>query len=151
MGDQALAGGVFRRGGGYFLKMGWGVALAGSGKDKAVCRKVSALTPGVLDLSGKTTVSELAGLISRAAMCVTNDSGPMHLAAALNAPLVAIFGPTDSIWVGPYGRPESVLRAGLTCSPCYLRRIKDCPFGHACMKQVTPALVIQRIERMLSK
>jgi lipopolysaccharide heptosyltransferase I len=135
---------------GYFLKMGWGVVLAGSGKDRAVCQKVSGLAPDVVDLSGKTKVSELAALISRAAMCVTNDSGPMHLAAALGAPLVAIFGPTDSIWVGPYGQPDSVLRAGLACSPCYLRRIKDCPFGHACMKQVTPALVIQRIERLLS-
>jgi lipopolysaccharide heptosyltransferase II len=134
----------------YFLQTGWGVVLAGSGKDRAVCQKVSAQTPDVVDLSGKTTVSELAALISRAAMCVTNDSGPMHLAAALGAPLVAIFGPTDSLWVGPYGQPDSVVRAGLPCSPCYLRRIKDCPFGHACMKEVTPELVIGRIERLLA-
>jgi len=134
----------------YFSGIGWGVVLAGSGKDRPVCEKVAAQAPDVVDLSGKTSVSELAALISRAAMCVTNDSGPMHLAAALGAPLVAIFGPTDSLWVGPYGMPDAVLRAGLACSPCYLRKITDCPFGHACMKEVTPALVIQRIERLMS-
>jgi lipopolysaccharide heptosyltransferase II len=133
----------------YFLEQGWAVVLAGSGKDRAVCQRVSAAAPGVLDLSGKTTVSQLAALIRQAAMCVTNDSGPMHLAAAVGAPLVAIFGPTDSLWVGPYGKPESVVRADLPCSPCYLRRIKDCPFGHACMKQVTPAQVIARVEQLL--
>jgi ADP-heptose:LPS heptosyltransferase len=105
----------------------------------------------VLNLSGKTTVSELAALLRRAGMCVTNDSGPMHLAAALGAPLVTIFGPTDPLWVGPYGQPGAVIRVGLECSPCYLRRIKDCPFGHACMKQVTPAQVIQRIEERLKR
>jgi heptosyltransferase-1 len=133
----------------YFLEKGWSVVLAGSGKDRAVCGKVMAGAPGVLDLAGKTSVSELAALIGRADMCVTNDSGPMHLAAALGAPLVTIFGPTDSLWVGPYGQPGAVLRAGLPCSPCYLRRIKDCPFGHACMKQVTPEQVIRRIEESL--
>jgi ADP-heptose:LPS heptosyltransferase len=73
----------------------------------------------------------------------------MHMAAALGSPLVAIFGPTDPLWVGPYGKPESVVRADLPCSPCYLRRIRDCPFGHACMKQVTSAQVIARIEQLL--
>jgi lipopolysaccharide heptosyltransferase I len=133
----------------YLLAQGWAVALAGSGKDRPVCQRVADVAPGVLDLSGKTTVSQLAALIRRSGMCVTNDSGPMHLAAAVGAPLVAIFGPTDSLWVGPYGRPESVVRADLPCSPCYLRRIKDCPFGHACMKQVTPAQVIARVEQLL--
>ena len=134
----------------YLLKNGWAVILAGSGKDRAVCQKVSAGAPGVLDVSGKTTLSELAALIRRAGICVTNDSGPMHLAAALGTPLVAIFGPTDSLWVGPYGQPDAVVRAGLECSPCYLRRIRDCPFGHACMRQVTPEQVIGRIEKVLS-
>lgn len=133
----------------YFLENGWAVVLAGSGKDRAVCQRVQSAAPGVIDLSGKTSVSELAALIRRAAMCVTNDSGPMHMAAALGARLVAIFGPTDPLWVGPYGQPGSVVRADLPCSPCYLRRVSECPFGHACMKQVTPQQVIARIEKML--
>jgi lipopolysaccharide heptosyltransferase II len=135
----------------YFLGKGWAVVLGGSGKDRAVCQRVRAAAPGAIDLSGKTSVSELAALIRRAEMCVTNDSGPMHMAAALGSPLVAIFGPTDPLWVGPFGQPASVVRAGLPCSPCYLRRISECPFGHACMKQVTPAQVIGRIEMLLGK
>jgi lipopolysaccharide heptosyltransferase II len=134
----------------YFLALGWGVALAGSNKDRAVCQKVIGLVPGVVDLSGQTTVADLAALIQRAGMCVTNDSGPMHMAAALGAPLVAIFGPTDSLWVGPFGQPQAVVRAGLFCSPCYLRRIKDCPYSHACMRQVTPDIVIQKIQQTLA-
>lgn len=133
----------------YFIARGWAVALGGSGKDRATCERVRAGAPGVIDLSGQTSVSELAALIRLASMCVTNDSGPMHVAAALGSPLVAIFGPTDSLWVGPYGKPESVLRADLPCSPCYLRRISECPFGHACMKLVTPEQVIERIEKQL--
>lgn len=135
----------------YLLNEGWAVVLGGSGKDRAVCQRVQAGAPGVIDLSGKTSVSELAAIIRRAGICVTNDSGPMHMAAALGSPLVAIFGPTDPLWVGPYGKPESVVRADLPCSPCYLRRIRDCPFGHACMKQVTPAQVIARVEQLLGK
>ena len=133
----------------YFRQMGWGVVLAGSGKDRKVCQKVAEHAAGVLDVSGKTSISELAALLKRASMCVTNDSGPMHLAAALGAPLVAIFGPTDSLWVGPYGNPEAVVRVGLECSPCYLRKVRECPFGHRCMKEVTPAMVIDRIEKTL--
>lgn len=133
----------------YFLENGWAVVLAGSAKDRAVCQRVHVGAPGVIDLSGKTSISEMAALIRRAAMCVTNDSGPMHMAAALGSPLVAIFGPTDSLWVGPYGMAGSVVRANLPCSPCYLRRLRDCPFAHACMKQVTPEQVIARIEKLL--
>ena len=135
----------------YLLESGWAVVLAGSGKDRTVCQRVKAAAPAALDLSGKTSVSELAALIRRAGVCVTNDSGPMHMAAALGSPLVAIFGPTDPLWVGPYGREGSVVRADLPCSPCYLRRVSDCPFGHACMKQVTAEQVIARIEALLGR
>ena len=133
----------------HLLASGWGVVLAGSSNDRAICTKVAAAAPGVADLSGRTSVSELAALIQRSGLCVTNDSGPMHLAAALGTPLVSIFGPTDPIWIGPYGRADSVVRVELPCSPCYLRRLRDCPHDHACMKGVTPGMVIERIETLL--
>ena len=102
----------------YLLSAGWSVALAGSAKEHLRCQAVAAVCPGVRDLSGQTTLSELAALLQMSSMCVSNDSGSMHLAVALGTPVVSIFGPTDPVWVGPYGHPEAVLqqdagRAGL--------------------------------------
>ena len=56
---------------------------------------------------------------------VTNDSGPMHIAAALNVPVFAIFGPTNPLRTGPYGKPHVVIRRGLECSPCYKKKCKN--------------------------
>jgi len=134
----------------HFLSKDWAVVLAGASRDVARCREVAAACEGVCDLSGRTKLSELAALIRRAAICVTNDSGPMHLAAAMNTPMISIFGPTDPLWIGPYGRPDAVVRAGVECSPCYLRKLRDCPHNHACMRQVTPQEVIGRVEQMLA-
>ena len=133
----------------YLSAGGWSVVLAGSYKDRAACREVVAAAPQAADLSGQTTVSQLAALIRRAGLCVTNDSGPMHLAVAIGTPLVSIFGPTDPLWIGPYARPDAVVRVDLPCSPCYLRNLRDCPNDHACMRQVTPRMVIERIEQTL--
>lgn len=78
--------------------------------------------PKVIDAVGKTTIRQLVVLIERAAMVIANDSGPMHIAAALNRPLVTIFGPTNPIRTGPFNRPGTVLRFDLPCSPCYSRQ-----------------------------
>jgi lipopolysaccharide heptosyltransferase II len=132
------------------LSRGWAVALAGSASERERCRAVTAQAPGAADLSGQTALSELAALIAQASLCVTNDSGSMHLAAALGRPVVAVFGPTDPLWIGPYGRPEAVVRADVACAPCYFRQLRACPHNHACMRDVTPAMVIDRIEQVLS-
>jgi heptosyltransferase-1 len=134
----------------HLLDTGRAVVLAGSAKDGPRCAAVARACPGVLDLCGQTALSELAALIERAAVCVTNDSGSMHLTVALGRPVVSIFGPTDPVWIGPYGRPGAVVRAGLPCSPCYLRRLDRCPHGHACMGEVTAWEVIGRLEQVLA-
>jgi lipopolysaccharide heptosyltransferase I len=135
----------------HLLRSGRAVVLAGAGKDAAACQAVAHLCPQAVNLCDRTRVSELAALIGRADICVTNDSGPMHLAAALGRPLVSIFGPTDEIWIGPYGRPRAVVRApGITCAPCYLRRLRDCPNAHACMTGVWSAEVIARVDAALA-
>jgi ADP-heptose:LPS heptosyltransferase len=100
--------------------------------------------------AGATSLSELAAIIRRAAICITNDSGPMHLAVALDRPVVSIFGPTDSLWIGPYRRPDAVVSAKLRCSPCYLRRMSRCPHEHACMRGIHVEAVIERIEATLA-
>jgi len=126
------------------------VVLIGSNSERAVCQQVANAAPGAVNLAGMTALSELAALIRRAAICITNDSGPMHLAVALNRPVVSIFGPTDSLWIGPYRRRDSVLSAALACSPCYLRRLSRCPHHHACMHGVSAEAVIERIDTTLA-
>jgi len=134
----------------HFLSKGLAVILIGSQRERVVCEEVAALSPGAIDLAGRTALSELAALIRRSAISVTNDSGPMHLAVALDRPVVSIFGPTDPVWIGPYRRANAVLHADLECSPCYLRRLKHCRHGHACMHNVSAPAVIERAERILS-
>jgi lipopolysaccharide heptosyltransferase I len=134
----------------HLLRGGRAVVLAGAGKDAAACQAVAKLCPQAVNVCDRTHVSELAALIARADICVTNDSGPMHLAAALGRPLVSIFGPTDEIWIGPYARPRAVIRApGVACAPCYLRRLRECPNLHACMARVSSAEVIARVDEAL--
>jgi heptosyltransferase I len=136
----------------HFLRQKFAVALIGSARERAVCNEVAALAPGIVNLGGETTLSELAALIRRATICITNDSGPMHLAVALGRPVVSVFGPTDPIWIGPYRRDGAVLQAkNLPCAPCYLRQLSRCAYGHACMHDVTADAVIERMEGMLKQ
>ena len=134
----------------HLSRTGLTVVLAGSVKERPRCHLVAEQCPGTYDLSGQTTLSEVAALLSRAAICVTNDSGSMHLAVALGRPVVSIFGPTDPVWVGPYRRPDAVLQARLPCVPCYLRKLRACPHDHACMKQVSSESVIERVQKVLA-
>jgi lipopolysaccharide heptosyltransferase I len=132
------------------LREGFAVALAGTKRDQVRCQQIAAAAPGACDLSGKTTPADLAALIRRAEVAVTNDSGSMHVAASLGKPMVSVFGPTNPVHIGPYQRPESVVRVDLPCSPCNYRRLSQCPFDHACMNQVTSAMVLKRVQKILA-
>jgi ADP-heptose:LPS heptosyltransferase len=91
---------------------------------------LAAQIPGAANLTGQTTLRQLVALLRRAALVIANDSGPMHIAAALNRPLVTIFGPTNPLRTGPYGRDDSVVRLDIPCSPCYSRKCSHI----SCMK-----------------
>jgi heptosyltransferase I len=134
----------------HFLREGFAVAVAGTKRDEARCRQISAAAPGTCDLCGQTTPADLAALIQHAEVAVTNDSGSMHVAASLGKPMVSVFGPTNPVHIGPYQRAESVVRLDLPCSPCNYRRLSQCPFGHACMKQVTSEMVVERAQEILA-
>ena len=134
----------------YLLQQGLGVILVGTARERPRCQAIAARCPGACDISGQTTPSQLAALMNRSVISVTNDSGAMHLAVALNRPVVSVFGPTNPIWVGPYRRPGSVVRLDLPCSPCYFRRLSQCPNDHACMKQVSAEQVIERVRAVLN-
>ncbi len=90
------------------------------------------MSPRVVNVAGRTSLRELMALIQRCSVFLTNDSGPMHIAAALKTPLVALFGSTNETATGPYGHGK-VIHKHVSCSPCYKR---TCPIDFRCMKQI---------------
>lgn len=101
----------------------------------------SALAPGrLVNLIGRTDLRQLIGVLARCDVFVTNDSGAMHLAAALGRPVVAMFGPTSERATAPARRDARILTADVFCRPCMLR---DCPIDHRCMKRITPEIAIE--------
>lgn len=90
------------------------------------------LPPNVIDLADNTTIRELIALIEQCALFLSNDSGPMHIAAALKVPLVALFGSTNPIATGPYKHGQ-VIHKQVECSPCYKR---TCPIDFRCMRRI---------------
>jgi len=99
----------------------------------------------VIDLVGRTSLGALAGVLDRAVVCISNDSGGMHLAAALGRPVVAIFGPTDERATAPLGN-HTVLVEPVFCRPCQLR---DCPIDHRCMKRISVQRVLDAVAARL--
>jgi heptosyltransferase-2 len=97
-------------------------------------------------LTGKTSLSELAALLSFADLFVTNDSGPMHMANFLKTPLVALFGPTEPSRTAPFQQPAAVIHKGAPCWPCSYRQ---CPFDHRCMLSITSEEVFQECQKLL--
>jgi len=125
--------------------------LLGAPDERAVCDEVDRQSRSKpVNLAGKTGVRDLVAVIERASVVLAHDSAPMHVAAALNRPLVAILGPTNPRRTGPYGMSESVVQANLPCAPCYLKRLAQCPYHHACMRSIEPERIVDRIGLCLS-
>ncbi len=100
--------------------------------------------------TGKFSLKQLAAFIQKSDLLVTNDSGPMHLAAALNIPVLALFGATDYRRTGPYGKEHEVISKAIPCSPC-LRRACINPEKMACMERISPEEVFSRLNQMMEK
>jgi heptosyltransferase-2 len=129
--------------------------IVGSSGDRPTTRQVldaiaaDAITH-VIDATGATTLELLAGILAVSQGCVANDSGAMHLAAAIGTPLVAPFGPTNEFETAPLtreGRSSKVLTHPVWCRPCMLR---ECPIDHRCMKGITPDRVLAAMDAVLS-
>lgn len=124
-----------------------GIVLFGSSADIPVVEEVAAnMKHPSLILAGKTTLGQLMALIKECALLITNDSGPMHLAAALDVPQVAIFGSTSEIATGPLNKNAAVVKHPVECNPCFLRK---CPTDFRCMKGVTLQKVIEAAQEKL--
>jgi lipopolysaccharide heptosyltransferase I len=111
--------------------------------DAAIAETVTEASKGMtINLAGKTGLKELVALIARAQFFISNDTGPMHIAAALGVPVFAIFGPANPIRTGPYGSIHTIIQERLDCAPCYRRK----PCGHwTCMNNITVEKVRQAL------
>jgi heptosyltransferase-2 len=110
------------------------VAIVGSAAERPLAEAIAAQLGGAARvLCGETTLAELVGVLRELRLLLTNDSGPMHLAAALGTPLVAVFGSTDWTETAPVSERARVVREETECAPCKLR---ECPIDHRCMARV---------------
>jgi heptosyltransferase-2 len=131
------------------IQQGWEVWLFGSPRDQAIATEVNALTQqNCQDLTGKTSLAEAIDLLSLATLVVSNDSGLMHIAAALERPIVAVYGSTPADITPPLATRYESLYLDLPCRPCMKR---ECPLGHwRCMLDLKPAAVLASMDRVNS-
>jgi heptosyltransferase-2 len=125
------------------------IALLGSPKDLPACEEVAAGLPAasVFNLAGVTSLAEAIALIAHAAAMVANDSGLLHIASALNRPVLALYGPTDPDHAPPFSDLAASISLRLDCSPCKQR---ECPLGHQdCMVKLSPELAWHSLQPML--
>ncbi|WP_374288413.1 lipopolysaccharide heptosyltransferase II [Pseudomonas fluvialis] len=135
------------------IRAGWQVWLFGSKNDHPGCEEIRArLIPGLreesVNLAGETSLAEAIDLLSCAGAVVSNDSGLMHVAAALNRLLVAVYGSTSPQFTPPLADQVEIVRLGLECSPCFER---TCRFGHYdCLRELKPRPVIEALQRLVA-
>jgi lipopolysaccharide heptosyltransferase I len=117
--------------------------IVGSNTDKDIAGLIVSLSKGnAISLAGKTSLKELIGIMRDAKFVISNDSGPMHIAAALGTPVFALFGPTDPTRTGPYGKGHTIIKADAPCAPCFRRTCDD----SQCLKSVSADKVFEIIK-----
>jgi heptosyltransferase-2 len=130
-------------------KLGAVSILFGAHGDREAGREIESSVPAgtmLVNLIGRTDLRQLAGLLARCSAFVSNDSGAMHLAAAVGVPVTAIFGPTDERVTAPLGDHDVILQ-NVFCRPCMLR---DCPIDHRCMKRISSDQVFESVSAHLA-
>ncbi len=126
------------------------VVFTGASADRAALDEIAAAmrTP-MRRLDGLTPLPVLAAVFRRARVVLATDTGPLHLAVAVGTPVVALFGPTDPGYTGPFGAGHVVLRSGVPCSPCFQRTCRTRVVEpHACMRRLAPATVADAVSRL---
>jgi heptosyltransferase II len=127
---------------------GAAVVVLGAPSERALTAHVAGQVGApVADLGGRTTLPELVGVLGRLQILITNDSGAMHVAAALGTPVVAAVGPTDWRETAPVGDRHRAVREPVHCSPCLLR---ECPIDHRCMRRLTASRVLDEARGLLA-
>ena len=114
------------------------ILFGAAGEASVAAAIIATMKRKPIDLTGKTSIAELPAMLSQCHLFLGNDSGAMHVAAAVGLPVVAIFGPTDPYGTSPVTPRHSIVQDKPYCSPCFLRR---CPTDHRCMNSITPEMV----------
>jgi heptosyltransferase-2 len=135
------------------LKEGWCVWIFGSAKDQAVAKEIqSAISSACVDFTGKTSLAQAIDLLSLATVVVSNDSGLMHIAAALNLPLVVVYGSSDPRFTPPLSKQVKILSLGLSCSPCFQR---ECPLKEndhlRCLTELKPDVILNAVNTVVAE
>jgi len=133
-----------------FHAAGWRVVILGGPGDRATAETIAdGMRSPVVNLCGRTRLGEAAAVMERCSLFVSNDSGLMHLAAALEVPLVAIFGSTSAVATGPVSANSRVVQVDLACRPCLK---PECPYGHlACMEKISVDMVTRAATEVLDR
>ena len=123
------------------------VILIGSAAESDIAEEVRGrMKHEPIVMTGKTDLTKAVAILSQVDLLVTNDTGPAHIAAALNRPTLVIFGPTNPLTTGPLSQHAEIVREPPDCAPCMLR---DCPIDHRCMTAISPSQVFERAVTML--
>lgn len=131
---------------GVIKRRGLKAVLIGGPDDRAGLEALkSKIGEGAINLAGRLNLKELGALMKLSAFALSVDSGPMHIASAAGAKVIALFGPTAPWRTGPYGKGHIVIRTGIACSPCFKRQCSD----PKCMKELTPKEVIEAVDKIL--
>jgi heptosyltransferase-2 len=132
----------------HYLAQNWQVWILGSPKDSDCAKKIQEITEYAChDLTGKTSLGEAIDLMSLADLVLSNDSGLMHIAAALNRPLVALYGSTSPQFTPPLAKDVTILQEKIACSPCFKR---TCPLNHhQCMHSLQVSKVIDAADKLV--
>lgn len=126
--------------------LGLAVAILGSARDGAVAEAIAGLAPAAINLCGQTQLLDAVDLLAAARLAVSNDSGLMHVAAAVATPLVAVYGSTSPDNTPPLSPRAEAISLRLACSPCHQ---KVCPLGHFdCLNRLSPDLVGEAAQRL---
>lgn len=126
------------------------VVVIGSAEDRCDVDALRAVTTtSFIDLAGTVPLGCLPALLSKAGVMITNDSGPMHIAAAVGVPVVALFGPTSAVRTGPYGTGHRVLTGSVPCRPCFSRVCRHVP-ELECLHSLTPDNVAEIVRDLLA-
>lgn len=124
------------------------ILFGGPGERDIAEEIVRASEPSILNMAGQTTIRGLMALLSQCRLLITSDSGPMHIAAALGVPVVAIFGSTDPALTTPIGTGHIVIRKNVPCSPCFRR---ECPTDLMCMDLIQVKDVLEGAKKILDQ
>ena len=120
--------------------------IGGPGEVEIGEQVIKRIESDAVNLIGRTTVRQMMAVIARSSLMITNDSGPMHIAAALGIPVVALFGPTDPVATAPASDRWRLVKKPVECAPCLKRK---CPTDHRCMTNIEPEDVMKAVKDLL--